>query len=363
MNRARRVRWAGVCCWAVALLLVLAMAGEAAAVDYNSDNDAALALFHMGGTARGQAMGGAYASLARGAEATYWNPGGLAYQASRYEVQVSPRIFRGEDYELGKDARSFFVMQGACRWRTWAVGVGFLRHSIGDILYNDGTADGAPTSTDGPNDVSADRTFSNGMTGIVVALGGTFLKDHLGVGAAVRRLSNSFTGLPATWRGYSTERTTSGSGTSLQAGVVYRVNEDLATAVVADLPSKVKWGSRQDDSSMRLQSAASYRFLRGPAVLATAAAQLENIGNAWARASFGVELTTFRLVSLRAGLKNLHLKSSGLATADLNDGIAFTLGVGTADLVIGSRYPVGLDVAFDSQEFNSQVVTTLKVGF
>lgn len=335
---------------------------RAQAYDYVSDNDAAMALFHMGGTARGQAMGGAYVSLARGAEAVYWNPGGLAYQPARFEISVSPRIFQGEDYALGDDARSFIAAQGGFRWRTWALGVGFLHHSIGDILYNDGTVDGDPVGSGGPNDVSTDRTFSNGQTGLVLAAGGTFLKDHLGVGAGVRRLSNSFAGLPPEWEAGHPKVATSGNGLSLEAGATYRVNEDLAVAGVVDLPSKVDWGGRTDDGAMRMQTGASYRFLRRPTFLALASVQLENIGGSWARAHLGAEITGFRVVSIRAGLKNLHLKSSVLGTSDLNDAAAFTIGVGTADLKVMARYPVRLDLSVDSQDFNSQIVTTLTVG-
>lgn len=367
MNRGVSV-WRAACSLGMAaLILLLLPPGDVAALGYNSDNDAALAIFHMGGTARGQAMGGAYASLARGSEATYWNPGGLAYQSTSFEVQVSPRIFRGEDYELGENARSLFVAQGGYRWNrwgTWALGAGLLRHDIGDIVYNGGNVSGdLGSGGSGPNDVSADNTFSNAQTGIVIALGGTFLKDHLGVGVAARSLSNSFSGLDPEWVSSHREVATSGSGTSLTAGATYRLNADFAAAGVVDLPSKVDWGGRLDDSAMRVQTALSYRFLRGPGLSATAAAQMENIGGAWARAHVGFELTTFKLVSIRAGIKNLHLKSAGLATSDLNDAGAFTLGVGTSDLKLMSRFPVALDVAFDSQDFNSQVVTTLKVGF
>lgn len=352
--------------WTWPLMICLFASGwsaaRAQAYDYNADNDAAMALFHMGGTARGQAMGGAYVSLAHGAEAVYWNPGGLAYQTTQFEVSLSPRMFQGEDYALGDDGRSLIAGQGGFRWRTWAFGLGVVHNSIGDILYNNGTVDGDPGDSGGPNDVSTDQTFSNGQTGLVLAVGGTFLMDHLGVGLGFRRLSNTFEGLPAEWEASHPEVATSGSGLSLEAGATYRVNEDLAVAGVIDLPSTVDWGGRTDEGAMRVQTGASYRFLRTPTVLALASVQLENIGGSWARAHLGTEITAFRVAAIRAGLKNLHLRSGVLGTSDLNDATAFTIGVGTADLKIKARYPVRLDLSVDSQDFNSQIVTTLTVG-
>ena len=88
---------------------------SASAFDYDADNGAATVLFQMGGSARGQGMGGAYASLCRGSESAYWNPGGLAYQEYRFEVQISPRFFQSVDYELGDDERSYLMAQGGVR--------------------------------------------------------------------------------------------------------------------------------------------------------------------------------------------------------------------------------------------------------
>jgi hypothetical protein len=340
-------------------------AGSSPGYVYNSDNDAAMALFHMGGSARGQAFGGAYASLARGAEAAYWNPGGLAYQATKAEIVVSPRMYGKEDYELGQDGRSYFMTQAAYRWKTWAVGASYLHYSLGDILYNDGTAAGGSSGSGwAPNDVSLDRTLSYSQSGFILAGGGTFLRDHLGVGLSVKRLVSSFDGALVDTYLQGSETKSRGTGLALQAGGIYRVNEDLAAGAVIDLPSKVDWGSdTQDEGALRLQTSGSYCFFRSPVLLATAALQLENIGGAWARAHAGMEVTTFNLLSVRAGFKNLHLKSGDFDTGDLNKASAFTVGVGTHDLRLMEDIPVGLDVSFDSQDFNTQVATSLKVGF
>lgn len=327
--------------------------------DYNPDNGAAMSLFRLGGTARGQAMGGAYASLAGGSEAVYWNPGGLGYQESRFQLVFSPRVFRKEEYELGQDERTYFMGHAGVHVRSWTVAVAFLHHNIGDILFNDGGADDAY----GENDVSLDRTFSNGQWGFILGAGGTFLTEHLGVGAGIRFLNHGFSG--ALIEGYAGDDVeTSGTGFAIQLGGTYRPNADLSVALVYDLPSQVDWGrAEKDKSAQRLQTAASYRLLRGPTNVLTVALQFENIGGAWARAHVGGEMVTFRRVALRAGFKNLHLKSSGIGTGDLNEATSFTVGVGTYDLVLMGKLPVALDVSFDSVDFNSQFVATLSVGF
>lgn len=349
--------------WGLVVVGTIALAPiTAGAYTYDDSNASAMSLFQMGGSARGQALGGAYAALARGAEAAYWNPGGLPYQRTRFELAVSPRIFRGEEYELGDDARGYFLVQAAYRWRSWAVSGSFLRSSVGDILYNSGTDDGDGY---GSNDVSLDRTFSYSQSGFIAAIGGTFLGDHLGVGLALKRLSSAFDGLPGSWSDANPGVETSGSGMGLQAGVVYRINQDVSAAGVVDLPTSVDWGrAEKDDAGYRIQTGASYRFLRGPTLFATVAGQLENTGGSWARAHAGIELTAMKLVSLRVGVKNMHLTSGVFGgTDDLNDAMAFTLGVGTYDLHLMESLPASLDVAFDWQDFNSQITSTLKVGF
>lgn len=339
--------------WGVLTLGLLVTSAPARARDhrYNQNNAAATALFHMGGSAGGQAMGGAYASLSRGPESMYWNPGGLAYQRSRYEVCVSPRVVRAEDEDAAGDNRSYFLVQGGWRWRTWVVGASLVHHEIGNLLFNDGAS----------NEVDPGRTFGNSQSGVSLALGRTFLSDHLGVGACLRRLSNSLHGT----LGYmSSDRDTRGTGLSLALGGLYRVNEDISGGVAYEPPARVDWGRvHKDESSSRLQAAASYRFFRSSSYLATAAAQLENTGWSWVRLNVGAEFVVLRRVSLRAGYRNLHLRSSSIDVADLNEASTATFGVGTADLRILGKVPVALDVAFDAQDFNSQTAATLRVGF
>jgi len=362
-KRANACGWGAkvMTCLAAACLVALVPV-VASAYSYDAENSSAMALFQMGGSARGQAMGGAYAALARGAEAAYWNPGGLPYQRTSFEIDISPRVFQGEEYELGDDARGYFLIQAAWRWRTWAISGSYLRQSVGDILYNDGGADGGG---DNPNDVSLDRTFSYGQSGFIAAIAGTFMDDHLGVGVAFKQLNSSFDDLPDSWSQENQGVETSGSGMGIQAGVLYRINEDVSAAAVVDLPTTVDWGrADKDEVGYRIQTGAAFRFLRTESFLGSVGGQLENTGGSWARAHAGLELTCLQVVSLRAGVKNFHLKSSAFeGTEDLNDATAFTLGAGTCDLHLMDGLEASLDVAFDWQDFNSQITSTLKVGF
>lgn len=322
------------------------------AYTYNPDNNAAIALLCMGGSARGLAMGGAYAALACGAEASYWNPGGLAYQGSRIELLLSPRVFRSEEYELGDDDRSYLMAQGGYRWRHMAFALGFLHHRIGGILYNDGST----------TEVRDDEIFSNSQTGLIAAAGVTILRDHLGVGISFRRVSNSFNDLPVATGQWSSE--TSGGGWSIQGGLTYRVSEDLAAAAVIDLPSEIDWGLAQgDESASRIQTAASYRFLRSSTLEATAAAQLENVGRSWARLHLGGEVVAFHTVAIRVGYKNLHLVAAHLEVDDLNEAGALTAGIGSTDVHLFQKYDVQVDLAADWQDFNRQVVASFRLGF
>lgn len=347
VRRRRRVG----SCFLLGLCLVAGLGSAGAEeYDYNAENDAAMALFRLGGSARGQALGGAYVSLARGAEAVYWNPGGIAYQKTRGEVAVSPRLIQSEDYELVDDGRSYFTAQASGRWRTWALGVGVQQLSSGDLLFNDGTS----------YEVDGEETFSNSQTGVIVAAGGTFLQDHLGVGLALRRLSSSFEGE----LGSVHEGETSGSGLAIQAGGIYRVSEDLAAGLTYELPSSVDWGlAEKDESATRIQTGASYRLLRGRAIGALVAVQLENVGGSWARVHVGGEATIMRKIAFRIGYRNLHLKSSALDTGALNETSTVTFGLGTTDIEILRSVPLSLDLAYDHQDFNSQIATTLRIGF
>lgn len=353
-----------------ATLLILSAAltclpAAAGAYVYNADNNAATAIFDLGGSARGEGMGGAYAALARGCEAGYWNPGGLAYQETALELHLAPRIVQGEEYVVGDDSRSYFLAQAAYRWHNLALGLSYVHCGVGDIVYSDDGWDGGWGSDEyGPYEVDGSRVFDFAQSGIVLTIGGTLLQDHLGLGISFRRVSGSFSGNLVDEYVDRTGVDNSGSGISLQIGSQYRMNKDLSFALVIDLPSTVDWGrAEKDDSALRVQTGAAYTLAANPNVGLTIGGQLDNIGGSFVRLSLGGEIDVLQRALLRVGLRGLHLNSSTIDTGSLNESTSLTLGAGTHDLRIMESHPVALDFSLNPEDFNSQIAGSVRVGF
>jgi len=209
--------------WGV-LLIIVALVGKVAVA---GDHDYATADFlNIGSGARSAGFAGAYTPMAEGAEAIYWNPGGIAL------VDV-PQI-TASHYSWYQDLNYEFIAASYPVSERFSIGVGASYLSYGEISgydeFNNSTGDvGSTYDLAGGITVGmilSDK-FSVGVTGkyVMMSLAGKTagaLASDLGVTAKFNRIT---AGLTLSNFGQHVNFSTTGENlpTSIRAGIMFDI--------------------------------------------------------------------------------------------------------------------------------------------
>lgn len=243
---------------------------------------------NIGAGARPLSMGGAYAALADGADALYWNPAGLASAAKR-EVTASHA-------ELTVQTRQDFLAYAhPSAHGTFAGGVTYLSHE--PIEGRD--AAGRPTAAFGASD--AVIAFGYGAKGELADLGVAvkYVRSHIGASEA--------------------------QTAALDAGLQKAFGPIRIGAVLRNAGPGLKYDRERNDLPLRLGLGAALRLKGGHAV---AVEVVNGPRGAGTDGSVGGEFQALENIFMRAGFDSRALISGG---SGFEAARGLTLGMGFKD--------------------------------
>lgn len=267
------------------LLLAAALLGLAARARAAADAGQPGAYLLAGVGGRAAAMGDAYAALAQGPEAVYWNPAALAYGpgpalASTYNVLSLGRQSSDAELQLAWDDAPDSPVAGAFPRAlnrglgSW--GLGWMGFSLGN--------DFEARTADTPGFTS----FGDHQDAYSLAHGRALL-PWLALGAAFQYYDHILDNYSA-------------HGEGLNLGILALLGPQLKLAVTAsDLWSDFRWDTgygEQFPVAIRASLAASAWKNR-----ITLAGQVESVQGEGVNGGFGLEAAVFRFFLLRAGLQ------------------------------------------------------------
>lgn len=304
---------------ALAVLLVFAAALAAVparATDSNAGTSGAQFLKLGQGSARAQALGGAYVALAEGSDAMTWNPAGLADTQQR---EVAFSYFRGVQ---GLDSPIYLGYAQPMGRTTWGGNFGYMTDSLGNGDVRD--ANGVPQQASNVN-------VRDGYGAIGLAR--SFWYEKLFLGASVRGISENIAG-----SGHST--------LAMDFGAILKPTNALSLGFAVQ-----NFGASSADVA---------RVTRGGAALrlndfVTITGELSGATDSGAQIAMGGEFQLpeeyldFGQLTMRIGYKNVDSYgqsfSSTLKTlkVDQTSGISFGFGVYTSQAF---GYGLSLDYAF-----------------
>ena len=301
---------------ALLLLLTVLAAGPARAIDSSAGTSGAQFLKIGQGSARAQALSGAYVALAEGSDAMTWNPAGLAV------TQQRKFAFSYLRHVQGLDSPVYLGYAQPMGRTTWGANFGYISDSLGNGEVRD--ANGVPQQASNVN-------VRDGYAALGLAR--SFWYEKLFLGVSVRGISEEVAG-----SGHST--------LALDFGAILKPTNALSLGFAVQ-----NFGASSADVA---------RVTRGGAALrlndfVTVSGELSEATDSGAQIAVGGEFQLpeeyldFGQLALRIGYRNVDSYGQSFdgtlkaLRVDQTSGISFGFGVYTSQAF---GYGLSLDYAF-----------------
>ncbi len=258
-------------CMTAGLFIIILICGAANAASTSIDP------MSLGIGARSIAMGRTNVTAPGDINAIFVNPANAAYLENWGATSMYTSLLEGE--------MNYTMLGGATKYQ----GIG------GGMCYLGGGATGLQTTTrDANSRVTASGNSFDYSNSTIAAAFGKELNDKLAAGGSLKMFSKSFSGQ------------SSGTGFSLDLGLLYKLNSALTLGVAAQnvLPTGINWGTGVNEPvAMNLKGGLNYSLPNNFLVNA----DLDLMPFA---AHAGVEWKPLPLLALRGGLENVPTGNS-----------------------------------------------------
>lgn len=302
------------------------------------------AAFLNGGIgARALGMGGAFTAVADDTSAPYWNPAGLGFMES---ISIGSMVQQTSSFEhdtlkdITPSYNFFNVILPLNRLmipEKGVVSLSIINNSLDKIPYTFVSSDG---------DIVR-QEVTDSENAYMLSYGRQFMVDGLSVGGGIRFINQTIDTIPDG----------SASGYGVEAGVYYRMDENLRFGFVTQSGVQMKWDNGHTDyGSMRNRAGIAYNAYDSGKISVLISGDLLQAQKRPLEAHLGSELGVLiqpgedgirlQKLALRAGIDGIVIENRYNMQGRLNENLNWTFGLGFDMRIMQSR--LSLDYALGS---------------